>query len=55
MKVTGICRPDDISAANTVLSNQVHDLMIEKIHKGELRESSKKGIIAKVLETVFAF
>lgn len=55
MKVTGMCRPDDITAANTVLSNQIHDLMIEKVHKGELRENAKKGIIAKVLETIFAF
>jgi len=55
MKVTGICRPEDITPANTVLSNQIHDLAIDKLHKGELRDSSKKGIIAKVIETVFAF
>ncbi len=55
MKATGICRPDDITAANTVLSNQLHDLTIEKMNKGELREASQKGIISKVLETLFAF
>jgi flagellar L-ring protein precursor FlgH len=55
MKVTGICRPEDITAANTVLSNQIHDLMIDKVHHGELRKTSKKGIISKVLETIFAF
>ena len=55
MKVTGICRPDDITAANTLLSNQVFDLSIEKMHQGELRKNAQKGILAKVLETVFAF
>jgi flagellar L-ring protein FlgH len=55
MKVTGICRPEDITPANTVLSNQIHDLVIDEMHKGELRENASKGIIAKVLETVFAF
>jgi flagellar L-ring protein precursor FlgH len=55
MKVTGICRSADVTAANTVLSNQLHDLNIEKINKGELKKSNEKGIIAKVLETVFAF
>jgi flagellar L-ring protein FlgH len=55
MKVTGICRPEDITAANTILSNQIHDLMIEKMHEGELRKSSEKGIISKVLDTIFAF
>jgi flagellar L-ring protein FlgH len=55
MKVTGICRPEDITAANSILSNQIHDLIVEKMHQGELREASKKGIISKVLETIFAF
>lgn len=55
MKVTGICRPDDVTPANTVLSNQIHDLVIERMHDGELKQAAEKGIIAKVLETVFAF
>jgi flagellar L-ring protein FlgH len=55
MKVTGICRPEDITPLNTVLSNQIHDLTIDKVHQGELREANKKGLFTKVLETVFAF
>jgi flagellar L-ring protein precursor FlgH len=55
MKATGICRPNDITAANTILSNQIHDLTIEKIHKGELRQANEKGVIAKVLDIIFAF
>lgn len=55
IKVTGICRPDDISPANTILSNQIHDLHIEKMHEGELKKASEKGIIARVLDAIFAF
>jgi flagellar L-ring protein precursor FlgH len=55
MKVTGVCRPADITPANTVLSNQIHDLSIEKFNTGELKRTSEKGIIARVLEAVFAF
>jgi flagellar L-ring protein FlgH len=55
IKVTGICRPEDITGANTILSNQLHDLIIEKTHKGELRDAGSKGIISKVMETIFAF
>ena len=55
MKVTGVCRPQDVTASNTVLSNQIHNLRIEKMHKGELPRSTEKGIIAKALETIFAF
>lgn len=55
MKATGICRAEDVSAANTILSNQIHDLKIEKVNNGELRKAGEKGIIAKVLEIIFAF
>ncbi|MBT8487120.1 MAG: hypothetical protein HKO59_02830 [Phycisphaerales bacterium] len=55
LKVTGVCRPIDVTAVNTVLSTQLHDLAIEKVHEGELKKSSEKGIIAKILDTIFAF
>ena len=53
--LSGICRPDDVTAANTILSNQIHDLTIKKIHEGELKKTNEKGIIAKILDTIFAF
>ena len=55
MKVTGICRAEDVTVVNTVLSNQLHDLSIEKMNQGELRRSTEKGIIARVLDALFAF
>ncbi|MCH8823681.1 MAG: flagellar basal body L-ring protein FlgH [Planctomycetes bacterium] len=53
--VTGICRPNDISANNTILSHSLHDLKIEKMNKGELKNANQKGILSKVLDAVFAF
>ena len=53
--VTGICRPDDVTPANTIISNQIHDLKIEKSNTGELKKAASKGIIAKVLDMIFAF
>ena len=53
--VTGICRPDDVTPANTIISNQIHDLKIEKSNTGELKKAATKGIIAKVLDAIFAF
>jgi flagellar L-ring protein precursor FlgH len=55
IRITGICRPEDVTAANSILSDQIHDLHIEKMHKGELRKSTEKGLIAQVLDTIFAF
>ena len=53
--VTGICRPDDVTPANTIISNQIHDLKVEKSNTGELKKAATKGIIAKVLDMIFAF
>jgi len=55
IKLTGICRPDDVTSANTVLSNQVHDLKIEKMNTGFVKDAADKGIIAQVLDAVLAF
>lgn len=55
MKVTGVCRPDDVTPANTILSNQIHDLSIEKMNTGELKKASEKGIIAQVFDAIFAW
>ncbi len=55
LKVTGICRSDDVTAANLIQSSQLHDLKVEKINKGELKKANEKGILAKFLDAVFAF
>ncbi|MCA9297251.1 MAG: flagellar basal body L-ring protein FlgH [Phycisphaerales bacterium] len=55
MKITGTCRSDDVSPANSILSSQMHGLTIERTNEGELKRTNTKGLIAKVLEAVFAF
>jgi len=55
LRLTGICRPEDVNAANTILSSQIHDLRIEKTHEGELKKTNEKGILSKILDTIFAF
>lgn len=53
--VSGICRMEDITAENTVLSAQVADLRIEVINEGEVRRAGRKGLIPRVMDAVFAF
>ena len=54
-QLTGVCRPDDVTATNTILSNQIFNLSIEKMHYGQVREAANKGILARILDAVFAF
>lgn len=53
--LSGMCRREDVTNANTVLSSQLADLNIVQNTEGELRDSSDKGWITRVLEAVFSF
>ncbi len=53
--LTGLCRPQDITRDNTVLSTQLYGLSLDMQHEGEIRRSTKKGVIPRVLETIFNF
>jgi len=55
IKLTGMCRPEDITSGNTVLSNQIHDLKIEKMNTGFVKDAADKGILAQILDAIFAF
>ena len=55
LTLTGVCRKDDVSADNTVQSTQLADLKLVKEHKGELSKVTKKGLISRILESIFAF
>lgn len=55
VKMTGYCRAEDVAPDNTVLSTQMYDLRLEKTHEGELRKTSKKGVLTKVFDAIFNF
>ncbi|MEM9167098.1 MAG: flagellar basal body L-ring protein FlgH [Planctomycetota bacterium] len=55
MVLSGVCRTEDVTLQNTVQSNQLQGLTIAVRNEGELRRSTKKGLIPRVLETVFPF
>ena len=55
MTLTGVCRKDDVTGNNTVLSTQLFDLQLRKQAGGELRKATKKGLITKLFELIFNF
>ena len=50
MKVTGMCRAEDVSPANTIGSNLITDASIELAGKGPLWNNQRRGIITKILD-----
>lgn len=53
--LTGICRAEDISADNTVLSTQMFDLELDKSHRGAVRDTTQRGWVPKLLDAINPF
>ena len=51
--VTGIVRPDDIAADNTVLSSYVADAKIQIDGKGPIAKKQRQGIITRLVDIIF--
>lgn len=55
IRMTGVVDPEMVTTAKTILSNQIYDLKIEKVHSGPVEDSTQQGFFAEVLNFLFAF
>lgn len=53
--LAGVCRQEDVTTANTVLSTQVANLTVSIVNEGEVREAARKGWITRMFEGIFDF
>lgn len=53
--LSGECRRDDVTDANTVLSSQLADLTLIVHNDGQVKDSATKGLLTRVFEAVFNF
>ncbi|MEA5557602.1 flagellar basal body L-ring protein FlgH [Nodularia spumigena] len=53
--LSGVCRREDVTAQNTVLSSQLADLTVSMSTEGEVTKAGRKGVIPRALEAVFNF
>ena len=53
IEITGICRPRDIRADNTILSTYISDAQISYSGSGPINDSSEPGIITKIVNWLF--
>jgi len=53
--LTGVCRVQDITPDNTVLSTQLYDLELQKKNSGSLRDTTKRGWVPRILDWVNPF
>ncbi|MCK6456879.1 MAG: flagellar basal body L-ring protein FlgH [Phycisphaerae bacterium] len=53
--LTGICRSEDISADNSILSDKIANLDVSTVNEGSVRDTTKRGIIPRVFDLVKPF
>jgi len=53
--LTGLIRPEDVTPANTVLSEDVADLTIRKREKGSVRDGYRRGWLLKFMDRFSLF
>lgn len=53
VKLTGIIRPDDIAADNTILSEKIANAIINADGKGQIADRQRQGIFTKILSYLF--
>ena len=52
VRLTGLIRPEDISATNTVQSNRIADAEIVYVGAGEIADSSRQGWLSRTMRSV---
>lgn len=55
LTLTGTCRASDVGADNTILSTQVHDLLVDAQSKGAVKDATQRGWLGKLLDKGKAF
>lgn len=53
--LSGSCRREDVTDANTVLSSQLADLIVTSKQEGQVKDTATKGLIPRVFEALFNF
>jgi flagellar L-ring protein precursor FlgH len=52
VRLTGICRSEDVTAQNTVLSTQLADAKIDIQHSGPARDAARRGWLARAWDFI---
>ncbi|MFG0256687.1 MAG: flagellar basal body L-ring protein FlgH [Phycisphaerales bacterium JB043] len=53
--LTGLCRTEDIAEANTIESGRMFNMTLNVQHQGQMHKATRKGLIPRVLESIFNF
>lgn len=55
MVLSGMCRREDVTSSNTILSSQLADLTVGVESTGDVKDTASKGFFTRVFEAIFNF
>lgn len=55
VQLTGTCRSQDVTPQNSILSTQIADLSISVVHKGAVRDATRRGWLKRGLDWLRPF
>lgn len=53
--LSGVCRAEDVTADNSVLSTQLADVALQKSHKGAVRDTTERNFLDKLFSGLSLF
>lgn len=53
--LSGICRREDITTSNTILSSQLADLALSQKNEGKVTDAASRGFFTELFDTLFSF
>src|SRR5262245_40769807 len=53
--LSGICRREDVTDNNTVLSSQLADMTVQAHAEGDSKDTASKGILTRIVDAIFNF
>lgn len=53
--LSGMCRTKDVTIANTILSSQLANLSLTKVHQGIARDATKRGFLSGIIDALTLF
>lgn len=53
--LSGVCRQEDVTSQNTILSSQLANLRLEQHNTGDVKKAASKGFLTNALDTIFNF
>lgn len=53
--LTGVCRSEDVTPVNTVMSTQIAELVLVEVNHGAVREATRRGWVPKLLDMAGAY